>query len=195
MNAGIWSIIIPARLTWLLQPLDVYVFHSLKWAIRDALHNVLLVLPGNTASNLQMLRITIHCVERVLLRNAWPLAFARCGFGSHQRLISRSICRALQINQFPTIPNSVPTLQQLRCIWPVGRPLPVTVLYAPFSPAPQPRRTASIPSLPTHSLPVGRPIWHIDTTEGITTRSRTRDALGAVFARATSSSAALIPPS
>ena len=79
-NWGIRVVVVPARMTWLLQPLDTHVFAQLKRVVRDA-YQARLGSEGaralSTASWVAVVTNTVYCFLR---RENWARAFA------HRRL-------------------------------------------------------------------------------------------------------------
>ena len=89
---GIWPILVPAKLTWLLQPLDTHVFASFKRRAQAAALRVRCA--GEKEGNVlkQVLAARCEAIETILLGSAWAHAFASNGFSDGQAGLSRRGC-------------------------------------------------------------------------------------------------------
>ena len=177
----IWPIIIPARLTWLLQPLDVHVFARLKAAVRTAVVQALLESHAGELSNAAVLQTTTTITESFLRSQSWAPCFGKTGFGHVQRLVSPMILRAVGLDEPPQLGNAAPSLHHLQLCFPQRAAVPVRPLFAPFLPfLPVP---AAAP-LPLAAAPAPRaraaPLFPIVPSEGPVTRSWTRLTRAAV---------------
>lgn len=76
---GILTVIIPAKLTWLLQPLDVYVYADLKRTLRHHLADVLLTHAEMTPGS--WIAPTAAATRSSLVRTDWSEHFDRLGAG------------------------------------------------------------------------------------------------------------------
>ena len=102
-NWGIRVVVVPARMTWLLQPLDTHVFAQLKRVVRDA-YQARLGSEGaralSTASWVAVVTNTVYCFLR---RENWARAFAHNGFGSIQQELSQRVLSALDLQAPPAV--------------------------------------------------------------------------------------------
>lgn len=78
---GIVTVIIPAKLTWLLQPLDVYVYADLKRVLRGLLHEQAAANPEGAAELGAWITPTASAARTVLCRTDWSTEFAKVGAG------------------------------------------------------------------------------------------------------------------
>ena len=78
---GIIPIIIPAKLTWLLQPLDVYVFGELKAVMRANQTSLHMATPDGRAAMGAWVRMNAHSIRQVVVQRSWRGAFAKLGYG------------------------------------------------------------------------------------------------------------------
>ena len=77
----IWPVIIPARMTSMLQPLDTHVFSRFKMFLRTRLHQLMLSGANEDLTSEQVVDALLHAMKGVLQRHSWAPAFAKNGFG------------------------------------------------------------------------------------------------------------------
>ena len=188
-TCGIWIVLIPARLTWLLQPCDTHVFLRYKHFLRRRYQELMSDHPeGHLAPAAILLAINEACL-RVLQGRSWEHAFLFNGFERGQEHVRASILRELQLDTPPRVPDDLPSLSQLRAVFPSQKSIPLTELFACFTPAPRgrARRVASPPRL--SPSPSAERSW----SQRLRARgTRTPEAAAAVGSAAASSSSA--PP-
>ena len=91
---GVRLVLIPARCTSLLQPLDVYVFRLFKEKLRRRFHD--LHGDGTHAMNVEtLLRALYHAIYWIIMGRDWPLIFEKCGFSRGQMAVSDYLQRHL----------------------------------------------------------------------------------------------------
>ena len=78
----IWPVLIPARMTSLLQPLDTHVFSRFKMFLRARLHQIMLTGANEDLTSEQVIDALLHAIKGVLQRHSWAPAFEKNGFGS-----------------------------------------------------------------------------------------------------------------
>lgn len=176
---GIWVVYIPPKVTWLLQPLDVYVFHQFKIALFRECLRARIAAPGGATFDVPRLVNSLCAAIRCVLEGSpWAHAFDRCGFGLRQAGLGSRVRSALQLDAPPCMPDGRPSAEQLQRCFPKRVVAPVPLLLAPrglpraaVAPiAPQaiasphghvpppmyPRRSARLAALPA-GLPPPRP--------------------------------------
>ena len=129
---GIWVLVIPARITWLLQPADTHCFAKYKAFLRKRyLEAAADSVDGRVSLDaiLNSMNAAIRCIFQ---KSKWRHAFEGNGFGDRQRRIRESILQHLEWTALPHIPSSLPTLQQLSHIWPKRVDVPIDALFTPF---------------------------------------------------------------
>lgn len=80
---GIIIIVVPAKLTWLLQPLDVYAFGELKKLMRIEQSNAHIRAADGVADLGQWLQVNADAVRQVIVTRSWSDAFDKLGFGDN----------------------------------------------------------------------------------------------------------------
>ena len=76
---GIRVVLVPGRLTWLLQPLDVYVYSCLKRELRYVLARDRMRDAQAKLSVAQQLRCCTEAVQTVMVRKSWDGMMRKCG--------------------------------------------------------------------------------------------------------------------
>ena len=140
--AGLWFVCIPARFTWLLQPLDTHVFLRLKRKLRrDAVDDE---SAGDGEEPLaKMMRYTVHAASRgVLQAHQWRSAFEQNGLLGGQGELSRYVREQISATEVLPLPARRPDAAALRACWPRGRAISDTV-WRTMPPAP-----AALPAAP-----------------------------------------------
>ena len=128
-SQGIWPCIIPASMTAVLQPLDVYVFSRFKAFFRVKLHQHMMQGPNEDISTSAVLDALMHTMKAVLQRHSWSAVFDDCGFGSVFSPRAH-LLDTLEWNQKPDIASDLPTLQEFQACFPRGKHINFQLLLA-----------------------------------------------------------------
>lgn len=121
-------VVVPARLTWLLQPLDTHVFAQLKRAIRDAYQERVGREGARALSTQSWVSVVTNTVYCFLRRGQWATAFDHNGFGAAQQMVSQRVLTALDWQAPPAVPSLEPSEAQVRSLCPQGSRLDVRLL-------------------------------------------------------------------
>ena len=107
-TAGIWYLVIPARLTWLLQPLDTHAFAKCKRYLKTRFqdHDE---RDQDQNTTLRMVRLVIETIRAVLQGYRWGPAFASNGLTGHQDRVSAFIRGELKCERLPLYQPLCPT--------------------------------------------------------------------------------------
>ena len=159
----IWPVIIPAKLTWLMQPLDTHGFLRYKTELRKAYQEARTRAALPELSLDEFLECLYLTIRKVLQGRPWDAAFDADGFGHNQERLSDFIKRKLAIAEPLAISPEPPTEEQLQLCFPKRAAVPHEVLLRPLRAVPKPaalpsvpvgRRLALGPRVPPASLPV-----------------------------------------
>ena len=120
---GSWPIIVPAKLTRLLQPLGTHAFLRYRAYLRTAYQLARIASPGGELSMAQFLQVIYDTIRKVLQGHRWARAFDENGLGqvggeSLQALRSGYIRRHLQLSGPPASPAPAPTEDILKLCYP-----------------------------------------------------------------------------
>jgi len=103
---GIISIVVPASLTWLLQPLDVYVYSEFKRNLRQNLEVAALSAENPDSPGNWIASVTKAAKETIVERD-WSDAFDRLGLGIRWGRLRPQIQQYLgDVPLIPTLPKS-----------------------------------------------------------------------------------------
>ena len=80
---GFFPVLVPAKLTWLLQPLDAYVFRLFKEVLRRRFHDRYATVEGEVTVA-WFLEVLYEVIEQILQRRRWPKIFAKVGLRDQQ---------------------------------------------------------------------------------------------------------------
>ena len=112
-----WVAVIPASLTWMLQPLDVIVFPGLKRKLRIARQE-----EGHTdgaASPMLTMALALVKVGRAhLVGTNWHKAFEVTGCTGNQDRVAGTLLDALEWPTVPFVSLQRPALDDVKCCWP-----------------------------------------------------------------------------
>lgn len=140
--ANIWPVIIPAKMTWLLQPLDTHAFFKYKVELKKAYQSARAATEDGIL-NISLFLTCVYCaIKRVLQGCRWSRAFDENGFGKNQEEECRlSIKKQLEVGCPITVPVLCPTYEQFMLCFPKKARFSIAVFLRPFfvGPAAPPR--------------------------------------------------------
>ena len=187
---GIWLVVIPARLTGLLQPCDTHAFQKYKVSLKKAYQRLRAAHPTGNVSVADFLAAVYDTIRSVLQGQKWALAFDRDGFGAGaqaaQSQVSGYVLRQLALNVAPAVGAAQPGEDVLAVCYPRNRTVPVEALLRPLARvAPlavaMPAQPVAQPALAGPALPVARgvrmvPMRAAPPRAGALTRQQAREA-------------------
>lgn len=121
---------IPAKMTGVMQPLDVYFFGPFKHSLRRAYGEKCLQSESGEVDALELCRLVMNTLPELLHRRSWRHAFRGCGYGGNQAEIGERLRRRLEWpNGPPPVSRELPSLAQLESVWISGKRLPIGWLF------------------------------------------------------------------
>ena len=131
---GLWVIIVPAKITWLLQPADTHCFARYKAFLRQKyLESSAAAIDGRVGK--EEIILTMNAAVRAVFQKVrWRESFNGNGFGHQQQHVRQKICAHLQWDSLPQVACSLPNLAQFTHIWPKRLDVPLDALFAAFLP-------------------------------------------------------------
>lgn len=129
---GIWIIVVPAKLTFLVQPADTHAFYRYKMYLRKRYLEAGTDSEDGAVHLRTILKAMNDGVRYVFQAHAWKRAFDENGFGHQQRRVRARILQASGLRAPLVIDASVPTVDQFQGIWPAGNEIPFDALFAAF---------------------------------------------------------------
>ena len=152
---NIWLIVVPAKLTWLLQPLDTHAFREYKAYFKKAYQRARLETQDGHLTVKQFLVAFCETIRHVLQGRKWSGAFDADGYGHRQAGASAYLLRQLQLSKPPEAPSTAPTSDLLRLCFPKKSYVPEATLMRPYR-RPQPQLALQAPApqlvLPTPAM-------------------------------------------
>ena len=98
--------------------------------MRDVLEDELLDNAAGAATSLATLMQLVNIVVSSLVGIAWPEAFRGCGFGDSQTKLGNRARRALEWpDAVPAVSDDLPTLEEIQCVWPQRKGIPLDWLF------------------------------------------------------------------
>ncbi len=131
-RAGIWVVLVPPKLTWLLQPLDTIGFYSFKVAQAQAYLRARACTPDGQLPIGDFIPCVCTAIRKVLQGRKWAGAFNGDGFGRQQADLSSLVAQHLQLSGPVAIPSVRPAIDQLRLYFPRRARVPTRSLWGPF---------------------------------------------------------------
>ena len=158
---GILVHYVPAKLAWLLQPLDTHAFARFKVFIGCEYRQE--IMRSGHCDLSAMVHIVARAVWKILQGVSWSYAFDGNGFGQGQRLVRRTILEVLDRETIERASSQLPTLGQFALMFPQRATLPLGDLlsFHRDKPArvPAPARAAA-PRGPAAAAGSERGPWH-----------------------------------
>ena len=121
--AGFWYVVIPARLTWLLQPLDTHVFSRYKQYLRMRFADEV-GGPSKRRAAFKMIQLTSAAARGVLQASRWRGAFAGDGLLGDQAELSSYARAQLDFDGMAPVLALAPSLATMRLRWPRNKRAP-----------------------------------------------------------------------
>ena len=133
---NIWPVIIPARMTSLLQPLDTHVFSRFKMFLRTRMHQLMLTGANEDLTSEQVIDALLQAIKGVLQKHEWAPAFAKNGFGPMLE-VREHLLEALAWDTTPVVVSDLPDYTQFAHCFPARRFIPFMQLLSGVLPPAQ----------------------------------------------------------
>lgn len=118
LEQGVRMILVPAGMTGVLQPLDVYVFRQFRAKMRELWLDCKSNAEDGEMTSHLWLQTVCDAIQLVVVGKSWQTAFERVGLMSGQTLLSIKILKALDWGSCPAVPNTLPALGQASAMFP-----------------------------------------------------------------------------
>ena len=131
---GIWPLLVPAKTTWLLQPLDTHAFLAFKACLRSLYQQARIRAATGDLNLDQFLSCLCDAIRLVLQGRCWSGAFEDNGFEREQARVSGRVKRQLEQESADPfqVAKSRPTEGQLQCCFPKRTRIPTATLWKLF---------------------------------------------------------------
>ena len=122
---GILMFCIPAKITYCLQPLDVYGFALLKAALRQhSQARCIASASGGVSLELSLLSLS-DAIAKVFNGRSWAQAFDHLGLCGSQTKVSGGLLKQLDVGGVPNVEPLFPTLEELVACFPKRLVIPI----------------------------------------------------------------------
>ena len=152
MHAGLWALLrargiypllVPAKTTWLLQPLDVHCFRYFKERLRRRFYDSFSERPVALTMH-WFLPLLYDVIVETIQNKPWPKIFRTVGLGGSQSAVPSYIKAHLELESIPAAPSSQLSQDEVVVICPRHHSLPAVV----FGPLPTPGIPKAVPAAP-----------------------------------------------
>ena len=134
--ARIIPVVIPARLTWLLQPLDAHVFAAFKVRLQREYQTARLDNPDGVCGVCELLLAVRRAIAEVLEGRSWAHAFQHTGFGADQGGISLRVLGQVGVQLPLAIPSTRPSDDQVQSCLPEKMRVNIAAMFKELSAKP-----------------------------------------------------------
>ena len=131
--ARIWPIVVPAKLTWLLQPLDTHAFRPFKHELQQAYQQMRVNSAGDDPALPEFMECFYRAIRQVLQGRRWGDAFSQNGFGYHQTRLASRVKDELGAAGPFDLPVARPTDEQLAVCFPRRGRVATVIFWRPFN--------------------------------------------------------------
>ena len=150
---GVHFLLIPAQMTWLLQPCDTKAFALYKADVAEFVHRCAAAAADGKTSLSDSIFAVVHAIREVLERRSWSRAFSELGLCGSQDELSHAVLRHLELTSAPVVPAAKPTQDELVCVFPRRTVMPYMFLWHPVRTRATSAATPPSPPLPPPSIP------------------------------------------
>ncbi len=122
--------LIPAKMTWALQPCDAHLFAKYKNTLSTISQRIILEEHTSCCTSLQLLRALMATIEEVMDTTSWATSFDQLGLRGNQDLVSERVLAKLCFSNRPDVPKECPSLDQLMQCFPNRHSIPLDAVFA-----------------------------------------------------------------
>jgi hypothetical protein len=134
VTCQIWPVVAPAKLTWLLQPLDTHAFKLYKARLQKNYQNARIDFGVCDLTVEQFLKVLYTTIREVLQGKEWGRAFNEDGFGQRQLGVSEFVKEKLAQHGPLQVSDALPTQGDLELCFPKNAAIHRDILLRPFLP-------------------------------------------------------------
>jgi hypothetical protein len=131
---GLWAVVVPAKMTRLLQPLDTHAFLAYKVYLQKLFQEARIRTANGDLDVAGLLKCICDSIDNVLDGRPWAAAFDGDGWGAGQAAVRGRILKELEVVTPLVVSADQPTVDQLRCCFPKGSCIPAASIWSPLAP-------------------------------------------------------------
>ena len=115
---GMWPHLIPAKMTWALQPLDTHAFAKFKSKLVSTYQELQLAQsnPSRVHWDL-MIKAVVQTAQNILCGESWAGAFEHTGISGNMNLLSQNVLGKMDMTDAPVLSARLPTVIELQSIF------------------------------------------------------------------------------
>ena len=127
---NIFYFIVPAKLTWALQPCDTHLFALFKNMLCTTCQK-LAILNGRRRWDITLLMKALNTtIGDVLNKRSWRKAFDDLGYRGDQKNVSQRVLDKVDLAERPAVPNAIPSLAVLTSCFPLRTNIPIGHVFS-----------------------------------------------------------------
>ena len=131
-GCNMWPLVVAAKMTWMLQPLDTDAFALFKFVLGANCQKSRIASADGALGMEALVRALVDAVRKVLQGHRWSSAFDRNGFGHRQALVCERVLRELETPVVVGASSARPTDEQVRLCFPRRQiSMPMAALFGP----------------------------------------------------------------
>ena len=114
-----WPHLIPAKMTWALQPLDTHAFAKVKSKLVSTYQELQIAQsnPSRVHWDL-MIKAVVKTAQKILCGESWARAFEHTGISGDVNLVSQNVLCKMGMTDAPVLSARLPTVIELQSIFP-----------------------------------------------------------------------------
>ena len=125
--------LIPAKVTWIMQPCDTHLFSQYKAHLAKSCQEKMLARSEPSLSWTTLAEGLVDTIEQIMHGRHWASAFAQDGLNGDQHSVSQRVWQKIGLAEPTMAGNTLPSLQQLSFIFPRNSVFAVGDLFAYFT--------------------------------------------------------------
>lgn len=129
---GVWAVLVPPRMTWLLQVLDTHAFFLYKLHLQKAVQATRLRTASGSLGIVGLVPCVCAAIRCVLQGRPWATAFDYNGFGSRQVGLGDRVRTHLQLAGAPDVADTRPSAEVVKRCFPKRSRVPAKAIWRPF---------------------------------------------------------------
>jgi hypothetical protein len=129
-RCGMRHCLIPAKLTWILQPCDTHLFASFKSRLASQCQQMICASADGKLTMPMLLDALQSVMLDTLHGKSWSAAFRQTGLVGRQTHVSRRVVDKLGAQQRPDVNSEIPSLMQLQACFPRNSTVPIGDVFS-----------------------------------------------------------------
>ena len=128
-----WVCLIPAQMTWALQPCDTHVFARYKACLRTECLAARVQRTDGSLDWADLVRAVTACITAVLHHEPWLPAFEQIGLVGRQTLVSARVLGKLGLRVCSDVGDQLPCFADFQSMLPARAKVPISEFFAYFT--------------------------------------------------------------